>query len=122
MYPLFPVVKTRQSTARLLRTNIARARQMRLLRFRLITFGLYEPSALYGRRVFAHPSWQVNPRVAWLLLRRAPAYGRWLAEMEAVAAEGASGWWDERAGSEGAARLRAWMDAENGSSPSMPAL
>jgi len=103
----------RQSTLRLLLRNIRRARQMRLLRFRLITFGLYEPSALYGRRMFAHPSWQVNPRVAWLLARRMSSYSHWLAEMETLAERGAAGWWDERAGSEGAARLRAWMDAEN---------
>ena len=93
--------------------NIARARRFRLLRFRLLTFGLYEPHPLYGRRVFAHPRWQVNPRVAWLLLRHTPSYGRWLVEMEAVARDGAAGWWEQYAGPEGASRLRAWMDAEN---------
>ncbi len=108
-----PVVSKRQDMLRLLRTNIARARRFRLLRFRLITFGLYEPSALYGWRVFTHPWWQVNPRVAWLLLRHTPSYGRWLAEIEATAQCGALGWWEQRAGSEGATHLQAWIDVEN---------
>lgn len=93
--------------------NIARARRFRLLWFRLLTFGLYEPHPLYGRRVFAHPRWQANPRVAWLLLRHAPSYGRWLVEMETIADDGAAGWWERQAGPEGASRLRDWMDAEN---------
>lgn len=101
------------SSLRLVLANISRMRRFRLLRFRLITFGLYEPYLLYGRRVFAHPSWQVNLRVAWLLLRQMPAYGRWLAELEAVERDGATGWWAQCAGPEGAARLRTWMDAEN---------
>ena len=104
-----------QRSLRLLLRNIARARRFRLLRFRLLTFGLYEPHPLYGRRVFAHPRWQVNPRVAWLLLRHTPSYGRWLVEMEAAARDGAMGWWEQCAGLEGASRLRAWMDAENSS-------
>jgi len=103
----------RWASLRLLLTNIGQARRYRLLRFRLITFGLYEPHPLYGRRVFAHPRWQVNPRVAWLLLHRMPAYSRWLAEMQANAQGGAMGWWEHRLGPEGAARLRAWMNAEN---------
>ena len=102
-----------QSYARLLLKNIARARRFRLLRFRLLTFGLYEAHWLYGRRVFAHPRWQVNPRVAWLLLRHTPSYGRWLVEMETVERAGATGWWAHHAGPEGAANLRAWIDAEN---------
>ena len=102
-----------QSYLRPLLENIARARRYRLLRFRLLTFGLYEPHWLYGRRVFAHPRWQVNPRVVWLLLRHTPSYGRWLVEMEAVARNGAAGWWEHHAGPEGTASLRAWMDAEN---------
>lgn len=102
-----------QSYLRPLLKNIARARRYRLLRFRLLTFGLYEPHWLYGRRVFAHPRWQVNPRVVWLLLRHTPSYGRWLVEMEAVARNGAAGWWEHHAGPEGTASLRAWMDAEN---------
>ncbi len=93
--------------------NIARARRFRLLWFRLLTFGLYEPHSLYGRRVFAHPRWQMNPRVAWLLLRHTPSYGRWLVEMETIARDGAAGWWERQAGPEGVSRLRDWMDAEN---------
>jgi len=103
----------RGSALRLLAANILRARRFRLLRFRLATFGLYEAHALYGRRVFRHPWWQVNPRVAWLLLRHTRAYGRWLAEMEATAQGGAAGWWEERAGSTDAGRLRAWIAAAN---------
>ena len=102
-----------QSYLRPLLKNIARARRFRLLRFRLLTFGLYEPHWLYGRRVFAHPRWQVNPRVVLLLLRHTPSYGRWLREMEVAARDGAAGWWEHSAGSEGAAGLRAWMDGEN---------
>ena len=104
-----------QRYLRLLLKNIVRAGRFRLLRFRLLTFGLYEPHPLYGRRVFAHPRWQVNPRVAWLLLRHTPSYGRWLLEMEVVARDGAAGWWEHHTGPEGASRLRAWIDAENGS-------
>src|SRR5215472_15787918 len=102
-----------QSYLRPLLKNIARARHFRLLRFRLLTFGLYEPLWLYGRRVFAHPRWQVNPRVVRLLLQHTPSYGRWLREMEVVARDGASGWWEHSAGSEGAANLLTWMDTEN---------
>jgi hypothetical protein len=98
---------------RLLVKNLARAWQLHLLRFRLVTFGLYEPHPLYGRRVFLHPWWQINPRVAWLLLRRAAAYGRWLAEMEAATQRGQTDWWTYRVGQQGAQHLRAWMDAEN---------
>ncbi|HEU5199467.1 MAG TPA: hypothetical protein VFU32_07510 [Ktedonobacterales bacterium] len=102
-----------QRSLRALLKNIARARRFRLLRFRLLTFGLYEPHPLYGRRVFTHPRWQMNPRVAWLLLRHTTSYGRWLVEMETVARDGAAGWWEYQAGPEGASRLREWMDAEN---------
>ncbi|HEU5368920.1 MAG TPA: hypothetical protein VFU69_10665 [Ktedonobacterales bacterium] len=106
-------IRGRWTGARLLALNVARARRWHLLRFRLLTFGLYEPHPWYGRRVFAHPWWQVNPRVAWLLVRRAPSYSRWLAEMEAAAQEGPDGWWQQQAGAAGYERLRAWIDAEN---------
>ena len=107
----------RHTSLRLLLANISRTRRVRLLRFRLITFGLYEPSPLYGRRIAAHPSWQVNPRVAWLLARHTLAYSRWLAEMEAVERDGAAGWWEQRAAPEGAARFRAWIAAQNEQPP-----
>lgn len=106
-------IRGRWTGARLLALNVARARRWHLLRFRLLTFGLYEPHPWYGRRVFAHPWWQVNPRVAWHLLRRVPSYSRWLAEMEAAAQEGPDGWWQQQAGAAGYERLRAWIDAEN---------
>ncbi len=105
--------KEKAGLLRFLLRNLLGLWQFRLLRFRLITFGLYEPHPLYGGRVIARPTWQVNPRVAWLLLCRTPAYAGWLAEMEAVKQGGAAGWWERRVGSEGIARLRAWMDAEN---------
>jgi hypothetical protein len=101
------------SAARLLARNIARARRWHLLRFRLVTFGVYEPHPWYGRQVAAHRWWQVNPRVVWLLVRRTAAYGRWLVEMQAVARAGQSSWWERQAGPAGYACLRAWMDAEN---------
>ncbi len=110
----------RWASSRLLAANIRRARRFRLLRFRLATFGLFEPHPLYGRRAFSHPWWQVNPRVAWLLLRHTPAYGRWLAEMEATARGGAAGWWEHRAGPAGAGRLRAWISATNSASAEEP--
>ncbi|HEY7350425.1 MAG TPA: hypothetical protein VH599_19070 [Ktedonobacterales bacterium] len=106
-------VKRRWAGARLLATNIVRVRRFRLLRFRLITFGLYEPHALYRRRVFARPWRQVNPRVAWLLLWRTAAYSRWLAEMEAVRQSGPAGWWQHRLEPAAYERLRQWIDAEN---------
>lgn len=91
---------------RLLALNIARAWRWHVLGFRLATFGIYEP----------HRWWQVNPRVAWLLLRHTPSYGRWLVEMEAAPRQGRSGWWEQYAGRAGYDRLCAWMIAENGSS------
>ena len=106
-------IKSGWTGARLLALNVARARRWHLLRFRLVTYGLYEAHRWYGRRVFAHPWWQVNPRVAWLLARRAGSYSRWLAEMETVARRGADGWWQERVSQADYERLRAWMDAEN---------
>jgi hypothetical protein len=106
-------IRTGWTGARLLALNIARAWRWHLLRFRLVTFGLYEPHPWYGRRVFTHPWWQVNPRVAWLLLRRARSYSRWLAEMEAPARQDQPGWWRQQAGPVGYERLRAWIDAEN---------
>jgi len=90
-----------------------RARRWHLLRFRLLTFGIYEPHRWSGRRAAAHRWWQVNPRVAWLLFRRAGAYGRWLVEMQMAARAGQPGWWEQQAGSAGYERLRAWMAAEN---------
>ena len=101
------------TAARQLATNILRARRAHLLRFRLATFGLYEPHPWYGRRIFAHPWWQVNPRVAWLLFRRTAAYSRWLVEMEAATRGDGPGWWEQQAGLARYARLRAWIDAAN---------
>ncbi len=101
---------------RLLVTNIARTRRFHLLRFRLATFGLYEPHPWYGRRVFLHPWWQVNPRVARLLFRRLGAYGCWLVEMETIADGGQPGWWAQRVAQADYERLRAWINAENASS------
>ncbi len=106
-------IRTRRCHIRLLASNIARTRRLHLLRFRLATFGLYEPHPLYGRRVFLHPWWQVNPRVAWLLFWRTAAYSRWLAEMEAATQKGQPGWWAHRLKRADYERLRAWMDAEN---------
>jgi len=98
----------------LLALNIARAWRWRLLRFRLLTYGVYEAHPWYGRQAAAHRWWQVNPRVAWLLFRHATAYGRWLVEMGAAMQAGQPGWWEQQAGPAGYERLRAWMDAENG--------
>jgi hypothetical protein len=103
---------------RLLALNIARAWRWHVLGFRLATFGIYEPYRWYARRGFAHRWWQVNPRVAWLLFRHMPSYGRWLVEMEAAPRQGDSGWWEQFAGRAGYDRLCAWMVAENASSPS----
>src|SRR5262245_17583931 len=50
--------------ARLLAKNITVARRWHLLRFRLVTFGLYEPHPWHRRQGFAHRWWQINPRVA----------------------------------------------------------
>lgn len=58
------------------------------LRFRLETFGMYYPTLPY-----TSPAWRMTPRVALLLLRRAPAYVRWLLEMEDVRRGGPEGWW-----------------------------
>ena len=101
------------AAARLLVINLLRAWRAHLLRFRLATFGLYEPRSRSGRRVFAHSWWQVNPRVAWLLLRRAGSYSCWLVEMQAATKSTGSGWWQQQAGPAGYERLRAWMDATN---------
>ncbi len=105
-------VKTRWAAARLLALNIARASRLHLLHFRLVTFGLYEPRS-HGKRQMSPRWWQVNPRVAWLLLRHTAAYARWLAEMQAASREGQPGWWQQRAGPAGYERLRAWMAGEN---------
>ncbi len=102
------------AAARLVAINIARAWRWHLLRFRLTTFGIYEPYPWYGRQMVAHRWWQVNPRVAWLLFRRTAAYGRWLVEMETATRAGQPGWWEQQAGPAEYGRLRAWMDAENG--------
>jgi hypothetical protein len=99
--------------ARLLATNIIIARRWRLLRFRLVTFGLYEPHRWYRHQGGTHRWWQINPRVAWLLFRRIPAYSRWLVEMEATTRLGQPGWWEQHAGSAEHERLRAWIEAEN---------
>src|SRR5262249_25023696 len=118
---MMSAIKMPWTTARLLAINVLRARRVHLLRFRLATFGLYEPHPWYGRRVFAHPGWQVNPRVARLLLRRAGSYSRWLAEMQAATQQDGPGWWQQQAGPAGYARLRAWVDAANAPSASSAA-
>jgi hypothetical protein len=110
----------RRFYGRLLAANIVRAWRFRLLQFRLVTFGLYEPHPFYGFRVFAHPSWQVNPRVAWLLVRHLAAYSRWLAEMEAVTQRGAAGWWEHHLPRADYTRLRAWIAAENAPPAALP--
>jgi hypothetical protein len=99
--------------ARLLATNVVSARRWHLLRFRLATFGVYEPRRWSGQRVLAHRWWQVNPRVVWLLFRRMAAYSRWLVEMRAATRGGQPGWWEQQAGPEGYTRLRGWIEAEN---------
>jgi hypothetical protein len=62
-------------------------------RFRLETFGLYYPSLPYERR-----AWQVDVRVLFMFLRRAPAYFRWVIEMEQLRSEGPRSWWERRGG------------------------
>jgi hypothetical protein len=47
------------------------------VRFRLETFGVYYPSLPYQR-----PWWKVSWRPLTYLLRRLPAYARWLETME----------------------------------------
>lgn len=105
---------------RLLAINMLRAWRWHLLGFRLATFGLYEPHPWYRQQGWRHRWWQVNPRVAWLLSRRALAYGRWLVEMEAATRRKAPGWWEQQAGPAGYERLRAWMDAENAPEEALP--
>ncbi|MBI4507932.1 MAG: hypothetical protein HY691_20590, partial [Chloroflexi bacterium] len=62
--------------------------RLRLLRFRLETFGLYYPSLPHER-----PWRRVAPAVALLVARRLPGYLRWIGDLRAVARRGAAGWW-----------------------------
>jgi hypothetical protein len=61
------------------------------LRFRLETFGLYYPAPPYSVSW-----WKVPPRNMLLLLRRAPSYARWLADMvggpEVPSTKWSAGW------------------------------
>jgi hypothetical protein len=72
------------------------------LRWRLETFGLYMPSHPNAR-----PWWRINARALSILARRSPSYARWLEEMAAVRAGGASGWWAKRLGD----RYDAWVSS-----------
>jgi hypothetical protein len=58
------------------------------IRFRLETFGVY-----YPRLPYSAPWWKISPRVTLLLLRRLPAYARWVEEMEDITVGGAPVWW-----------------------------
>lgn len=61
------------------------------LRFRLETFGVYYPELPYRA-----PWWRVSPRGVWLLLRQAPAYAKWVVEMERLRHADGSAWWRGR--------------------------
>lgn len=86
-----------------------------LLQFRMITFGLYEPHWLYGWRCPTHPTWQVNPRVLGILLRRLPAYVGWLEELEAIKRDGPAGYWKLQQGEAGYAHFQKWLVCANAS-------
>jgi hypothetical protein len=68
--------------------HIWRLLRLRLLRFRLETFGLYFPSLPHSQ-----PWWRVTPRVIPLFARRFLPYVRWTGDVRHVARRGAAGWW-----------------------------
>jgi hypothetical protein len=60
------------------------------VRFRLETFGVYFPALPYEA-----PWWRVSPQNFWLLLKRMPAYARWIEEMHTIRRLGGAGWWGD---------------------------
>jgi hypothetical protein len=72
------------------------------LRWRLETFGLYEPSYLHQRRW-----WQVNYAAALTLLCLLSAYVKWMWQMAALREGGAPELWREELGS----RAETWRAA-----------
>lgn len=71
--------------------HLARLVRLRLLRFRLETFGLYFPSLPHER-----PWWQVSLHVVPLLARRLGSYATWSGDLRHLARRGAAGWWQRR--------------------------
>lgn len=69
------------------------ARHQGYLRWRLETFGLYQPSQLHER-----PWWRVNPAALSALCRLLPHYLAWLDTIWAIRSEGARGDWRRRLG------------------------
>lgn len=69
--------------------HLWRLLRLRLLRFRLETFGLYFPSLPHAR-----PWWRVTPHVVPLFARRLLPYTRWAADVRYIGQRGAAGWWE----------------------------
>ena len=82
-------VKALLSDLMLVARHLVRVWKSGQTRFRLETFGLYYPALPYERR-----AWQLDLRVLLLFLRRAPAYTRWVIEMERLRHESPRSWWE----------------------------